>query len=79
MLFDDLSFALFKHSTNAHPNLVPEFESKPIQGGFKYNVDRFIFESLKIQQGNQDSNINVLNSRAEWGHRGLIRLQVNND
>ena len=24
--------ALFKYSTNAHPDLVPEFVSKPIQG-----------------------------------------------
>ena len=69
--------AMFKHTMNAHPNLVPDYMSRPVQGGFKYNVDRFIFEALKIQQGNQDATIQILNSRAEWGHRGLPRLQVN--
>ena len=73
------SNALFKHSINEHPTEQPNFVSKPIQSGFKYNLDRFIFESIKIQHGNLDNNINCLNSRAEWGHRGLPRLQINHD
>ena len=68
---------LFKHHSNEHPNEQPNFVLQPIQSGIRYNLDRFFFESLKIQQGNQDNNINLLNSRAEWGHRGLPRLQLN--
>ena len=73
------SNALYKHSINEHSTEQPNFVSKPIQSGFKYNLDRFIFESIKIQHGNLDNNINCLNSRAEWGHRGLPRLQINHD
>ena len=71
------SNALFKHHTNLHQNLVPNFRSRPIQGGIKFNVDRFITEGHQIQKASLDQNILVMNSRSEWGHRGLPRLQVN--
>ena len=70
------SNALYKHAANEH-NGNAVFRSKPIIGGFKYNVDRFIYESLKIQEGNCNDNLHILNSRSEWGHRGLPRLMLN--
>ena len=71
------SNALFKHNEIAHPGEIVKYKSKPILSGIRFNLDRFILESLKIQQYSQDTNINILNSRAEWGHRGLPRLQIN--
>ena len=71
------SNALFKHSTNAHPGENVQFMANPLVTGIKYNLDRFIFESIKISENYNNNNVNLLNSRAEWGHRGLPRLTIN--
>ena len=71
--------ALYKQSVNVHPNVVPNFCSRPIIGSIRYNLDRFITEGHLINKSSLDRNIEVLNSRAEWGHYRLPRLQVNQD
>ena len=71
------SNALYKHALNEHPGEQVHFESNPLVTGIKYNLDRFIYESLKISEYHANQNVNLLNSRAEWGHRGLPRLTIN--
>ena len=62
----------------AHPAQQPEFRTKIIKGGFRWNLERNIFEALEIAQQSRNININLLNQKSEWGHQGLVRLQVDN-
>ena len=74
-----LSNELFKHHSQVHQNqnLVPDyFRSRPVRGGMKFNLDRFILEAHKIDEASRNPNIKLLNSRAEWGQRGIPRLAV---
>ena len=71
------SNALYKHHSQMHPNTDPQFSSKPLRGNIQYNMDRFILEAYKIDQANQDNNIVVMNSRSEWGNRGIPWIVIN--
>ena len=42
----------------------------------KYNVDRFIHESLEMEQLRLDPSIDILNQRLEVGHADLVRLNI---
>ena len=55
-----------------------EFEAQPVRGGMTFNVDRFLHESVMIDQSNRRPDINFMNRRGEWGFRGLNRLTVKN-
>ena len=70
------SNAMYKHSVREHQGQTTEFRSKVLKGNIKYNMDRFILESLRIQKASLDERQNIMNSRGEWGHRGLPRLQI---
>ena len=50
--------------------------SEIVQGGIKYNLERFIFEAIEIEDARNDPQIITMNSRSEWGGRGLPRIQV---
>ena len=68
--------ALSKHQEATHPNTQPEFQGSIVKGGIRFNVERFILESIKISEANDDSNVNLLNQKGEWGDRGIPRLRV---
>ena len=72
-----ISNALGKHSALHHvgENTV-EYVSEIIQGGIKYNLERFIFEAIEIEEGRNNPVYSIMNSRSEWGGRGLPRIQV---
>ena len=57
------SNALSKHHTQVHQNqnLDPDFRSRPLRGGIRYNLDRFILEANKIEQGSQNQSIKTEN------------------
>ena len=61
--------ALSKHHEMMHPGLEPEFTSRPVKGNIKFNLDRFILEAHKIEQTNQNPNLNVMNSRSKLENR----------
>ena len=71
------SNALAKHIALHHEdsNQVV-FVSEIVQGGIKYNLERFIFEAIEIEDARNDPQIITMNSRSEWGGRGLPRIQV---
>ena len=69
---------LAKHHAVAHPNQAPNFRTKIVKGGFRWNLERNIFEALEIHKQSNDPNINLLNQKSEWGHQGLVRLRVDN-
>ena len=72
----NMSNALSKHHRLMHNNIEPKFSSRSLRGGIQYNLDRFILEGHKINQASLDTQFKVLNSRSEWGHRGIPRLIV---
>ena len=73
------SNALSKHHWREHPLDAPKFETTLIKGGLRFNVDRFICESLEIERSQANPDINTLNQRSEWGHRGIPRLAIISD
>ena len=68
--------ALAKHIRLAHDNTEAEFVTKCIKGGITFNLNRFILEALVIEDAKSDQNLNLMNSRSEWGGRGLPRITV---
>ena len=70
------SNALVKHQETEHPNQIPKFQASIVKGGFRWNLEHQIFEALEIESQTPDPNINILNSKSEWGHRGLPRLTI---
>ena len=70
------SNALHKHQASVHPNQVPNFQASIAKGGFRWNLERQIYEALEIEHQKGNPNIQVLNSKSEWGKRGLPRLKV---
>ena len=73
---DQRKNALVKHKILMHLDTNPEFKAKIVKGGIRYNLDRFVLESQKIQEANDDPGVIVLNSKSEWGSRGVPRLTV---
>ena len=73
---DQRKNALVKHKILMHSDTNTEFKAKIVKGGIRYNLDRFVLESQKIQEANDDPGVNVLNSKSEWGSRGVPRLTV---
>ena len=74
-----VSSALAKHRIKDHPHSDPEnpeliYETSVVAGNIVHNVTRFIKESLVIDKHKNDPNINLLNSRSEWGNNGVRRL-----
>ena len=67
--------ALAKHMTNEHPNEEPKFEAKIIDSQ-KFNLHRYVSESLHIEETTKDKEVKVLNSKAEWGRQKLTRIHL---
>ena len=69
------SNSLFKHHATSHQGETPNFQSRPLRKGLKFNLDRYITEALLIEEANQDPNVDLLNNRSEWGQRGVPRVR----
>ena len=68
--------AITKHHQQKHRGEDPEFVTTVVKGGVRFNLDRFITEAIEIETHNFTPGVRVLNSKSEWGHRGLPRLVV---
>ena len=61
---------------NFHKNEEATFSTEILQGGIKYNLERFILEAIEIEEARNNPDIVIMNSRSEWGGKGLPRIQV---
>ena len=59
-----------------HQNEDADFVTTCLAGGIRYNLDRFILEALEIEEAKNDNNTQIMNSRSEWGGKGLPRIVV---
>ena len=74
----DRNNPLSKHQILEHSGTPPNLEVEVLKGNIKYNIDRFIFESLKIEEFQGGQNVKILNNKSEWGHTSLKRIRVEN-
>ena len=65
-----------KHIRLTHINEDAEFVTKCVKGGISFNLNRFILESLEIEEAKIDSHVTLMNSRSEWGGRGIPRISI---
>ena len=70
------SNALGKHLATCHQDEEAEFITTCLSGGMQFNLNRFILEALEIEEARNNPEIQVMNSRSEWGGRGLPRLVI---
>ena len=66
--------AMSKHHIRSHPP--PRFLTEVVKRGIQFNVERFCYEGLAIEELRNNNEYQVLNQRAEWGNTGLVRLSV---
>ena len=73
-----VSNALAKHVElfHADDDDTAEFVTEVIKGNIKYNLERFIYEAVEIEAIRSDPNTHTMNSRSEWGGKGLPRVQI---
>ena len=67
-----------KHQILEHSGTPPCFEAEIIKGSIRFNTDRFVLESLKIEGLQSDPNVKILNNKSEWGHGSLKRTRIEN-
>ena len=67
--------AMAKHIHVFHPDQTPDFTSK-ILGKYKYNMTRYIAESLFIEKFTRQTQTRVINQKSEWGRQKLTRLTL---
>ena len=53
-----------------------EYVTEIVKGGIKFNLNRFILESLVIEDARSDDQIKVMNSRSQCGGQGLTRITI---
>ena len=68
--------ALSKYQESTHQNTQPDFQGSIVKGGIRFNVERFILESIKISEGNDGTSVNLLDQKGEWGERDIPRLRT---
>ena len=59
-----------------HNGTPPLFSTTVVKAGVRFNVERFCYEGLHIEDLKNDQNVKLLNQRSEWGNTGLVRLNV---
>ena len=67
--------ALAKHMRLKHPGEAPQF-STSILDKQRYNLQRYVSESLYIEKYTLTENIEVMNSKTEWGRQKLTRIAI---
>ena len=68
---------LVKHSILVHGGEPPLFKFKTLKTGIKFNTERMIFESLSIEEAQQNPEKIILNGKSEWGQKSSIsRLRI---
>ena len=70
------SNAMYKHHQTGHRGLAPRFQTKVKHGRSRYNLDRFLAESIDIENARGDTNVNLLNQKSKLGHLPLPTLSV---
>ena len=66
-----------KHMLISHRGEAPDFKTTVLKSGMKYNLDRYIKESLRIEKARMDPEIDLINQRSEWNQRsGIPRLRI---
>ena len=70
--------SIYKHHAQTHSNDDPRFTTKTLRKGIRFTMDRYITEALLIEENHQDPNVDLLNNRSEWGHRGVPRVRFDN-
>ena len=68
-----------KHALKAHQGKIPRYNTKILQSWFKYNMDRFITESLRIKEARTNPEINLENQKSEWGNTGVLWMRMDQD
>ena len=69
----DKSNALAKHMMTNHQNKTADFCTKIVDKQ-KFNLQRFVSESLYIEMNTKSQGTKILNSKSEWGRQKLTRL-----
>ena len=64
----------------SHRGEAPDFKTTVLKSGMKYNMDRYITESLRIEKARMDPEIDLINQRSEWNQRsGIPRLRIDDN
>ena len=74
---NDQKNALAKHLARYHPGVIPSnlTFSASIIDRQKYNLQRYISESLQIEKLTKIPEMMVMNSKGEWGRQKLTRIK----
>ena len=69
-----------KHMLISHRGEAPDFKTTVLKSCMKYNIDRYITESLRIEKARMDPEIDLINQRSEWNKRsGIPRLRIDDN
>ena len=77
----NVSNAIAKHRSKFHSQLDPgqlslQLQPKLISSNVKFNLNRYIQESVQINKNNLDDQVYVMNQKSEWNNHGVTRLTV---
>ena len=72
---NDQTNAMNKHMKLKHPDTTPDFTAKIIDRQ-RFNLQRYVSESLFIEKNTLNTNVVVLNSKSEWGRQKLTRIRL---
>ena len=70
-----MSNALAKHMFNVHRGMSPNITTT-ILGTHRYNLQRYVAESLFIEKSTKTTQNIVMNSKGEWGRQKLTRVAL---
>ena len=65
-----------KHHWAEHPDEDPEFETEIVEQPHRFNLERYIHESIRIEGARLDPSVKLINQRSEWGHTRVVMLGV---
>ena len=71
----DMKNAIAKHMYNEHRNMSPNITTS-IQGTQRFNLQRYVAESLLIEKSTKNPENIVMNSKGEWGRQKLTRIAL---
>ena len=77
----NVSNAIAKHRSKFHSQLDPgqlslQLQPRLISSNVKFNLNRYIQESVQINKNNLDDQVYVMNQKSEWNNHGVTRLTV---